>query len=171
MLRAGSMLACLVVASCAGRSERPPTNANAKPPAAAKGTESSALAAYRRACDLGSARGCNDLGVAYLDGDGVPKNEGRAIPLLRRSCEMALPMGCANLAHALANGLGTEPDPGAAARHYSDACTGGVGWACGALADMVMGETAEKLAPDLGITREAQDRDAVATQRRAGAAI
>ena len=39
------------------------------------------------------------------------------------------------------------------------------------LADMVMGETAEGLAQDLGITRDEQDAFAVASQRKAGAAI
>lgn len=39
------------------------------------------------------------------------------------------------------------------------------------LADMVMGETAEGLAQDLGITREEQDRFAVESQRKAGEAI
>ena len=39
------------------------------------------------------------------------------------------------------------------------------------LADMVMGETAEGLAQDLGITRDEQDAFAVSSQRKAGAAI
>lgn len=39
------------------------------------------------------------------------------------------------------------------------------------LADMVMGETAEALAQELGIGREEQDRFAVASQRKAGEAI
>ncbi|MEM6673431.1 MAG: acetyl-CoA C-acyltransferase [Planctomycetota bacterium] len=39
------------------------------------------------------------------------------------------------------------------------------------LAEMVMGETAEKLAQELGITREQQDEFALASQRKAGAAI
>ncbi len=39
------------------------------------------------------------------------------------------------------------------------------------LADMVMGETAEKLAQELGITRDEQDAYAVESQRKAGAAI
>jgi len=39
------------------------------------------------------------------------------------------------------------------------------------LADMVMGETAEKLAQDLGIAREAQDQFALESQQKAQAAI
>lgn len=39
------------------------------------------------------------------------------------------------------------------------------------LADMVMGETAEGLAQDLGITRDQQDEFALSSQRKAGAAI
>ena len=39
------------------------------------------------------------------------------------------------------------------------------------LADMVMGETAEKLAQELGITRDMQDEFAVGSQRKASAAI
>ncbi len=39
------------------------------------------------------------------------------------------------------------------------------------LADMVMGETAEKLAQELGITRDEQDAFAVSSQRKAAAAI
>ncbi|QDV08976.1 Acetyl-CoA acetyltransferase [Planctomycetes bacterium Poly30] len=39
------------------------------------------------------------------------------------------------------------------------------------LANMVMGETAEKLAQEFGITRDMQDAFAIASQRKAGAAI
>ncbi|MFT6109094.1 MAG: acetyl-CoA C-acetyltransferase [Planctomycetota bacterium] len=39
------------------------------------------------------------------------------------------------------------------------------------LADMVMGETAEKLAQELGISRDEQDEFALASQHKAGAAI
>jgi len=39
------------------------------------------------------------------------------------------------------------------------------------LADMVMGETAEKLAQELGISRDDQDAFAVESQRKAGAAV
>ena len=39
------------------------------------------------------------------------------------------------------------------------------------LADMVMGETAEKLAQEFGISRDSQDEFAVSSQRKAGAAI
>src|ERR1700760_4739957 len=43
---------------------------------------SPAVLAFQRACELGSGRGCNDLGVRFLDGIGVAKDEKRAAELL-----------------------------------------------------------------------------------------
>jgi len=48
-------------------------------------------ALYQRACDLGSAVGCNDLALRHWD---EPK---RARELLERACTLELTQGCANL--------------------------------------------------------------------------
>jgi TPR repeat protein len=93
--------------------------------------------AFQRACDLGSARGCNDLGVKFLDGEGVAKDAPRAVSLLQRGCDLKLPMACFNLGYMLASGLGTPRDPSGAMRLYDIACEQKVGLACNALGNLV----------------------------------
>lgn len=103
------------------------------------------LGAYERACELGSARGCNDLGVKYLEGDGVPKDEGRAAALLRKSCAGRLPMGCFNFGWLQQQGIGVPQDASSAEKHYTFACDQEIGAACNALALIL---TDEREPPD-----------------------
>jgi len=92
---------------------------------------------YERACQLGSGRGCNDLGVKFLDGEGVDKDERRAVELLRRGCDLKFPMACANLGYAVKNGIGTVADPVAAEKLFESACDANVGAGCNLLGDEI----------------------------------
>src|SRR5690606_41250839 len=90
-----ALLLSLLAAGCAGRA--PAQDASSPKSSTADSSEQSradrSVSAYQRACELGSARGRNDPGAKYLDGDGVPRDEGRAAVLLRKSCSGPLPMG------------------------------------------------------------------------------
>jgi len=131
-----ALLLSLLAAGCAGRA--PAQDASSPKSSTADSSEQSradrSVSAYQCACELGSARGCNDLGVKYLDGEGVPRDEGRAAELLRKSCSGRLPMGCFNYGWLLHQGLGVPRDTSAALEHYTYACEQDIGVACNALA-------------------------------------
>ena len=97
----------------------------------------SPLEAYEHACELGAARGCNDLGVAYLDGKGVTQDVGKARATLEKACELGSFMGCHNLGYMLEHGRGAAPDVSGAAELYDKACTGSVLLACNALGNIL----------------------------------
>ena len=48
----------------------------------------------QRACDGGNARGCADLGLAYRNGDGVPRDPVKALDRLKRACDLGMSEAC-----------------------------------------------------------------------------
>ncbi|MCC6216456.1 MAG: cation:proton antiporter [Polyangiaceae bacterium] len=148
-MRRGTVALALALLGGAGATCRPrvaasPPPAAALPPAPAPAAppphaapKAEAASAYQRACDLGSPRGCNDLGVMLLDGDGVPRDPARAVVLFRNACELGLPMACANLGHALEHGLGGAVDVAGAAQIYERACRAEAPFACNALGNLL----------------------------------
>lgn len=93
--------------------------------------------AYQRACDLGSGRGCNDLGVKLLDGVGVAKDEKRAAELLERGCELKFATACANFGYLLEQGIGVHADREAALKVLEFSCSERVGVGCNLLGDAI----------------------------------
>jgi tetratricopeptide (TPR) repeat protein len=59
---------------------------------------------FQRACDAGNTPGCNDLGLAYAQGRGVPKDEKRAADLYQQACDKGGPNACLNLGLMYARG-------------------------------------------------------------------
>lgn len=45
----------------------------------------------QKACNLGSANGCNELGIAYKNGDGIKKDENLGFSYRRKACDLAQP--------------------------------------------------------------------------------
>lgn len=82
------------------------------------------------ACKLGSARACNDWGVALLDGQGVPKDVDAAAATLARACDLGSAWGCFNYAFLQESGTGTPRDVRAALDLYESSCRAGVAMAC-----------------------------------------
>ena len=74
--------ACIGCATGASRSQA--TTTVPEPPATSSSSLES-LEAFERACELGSSRGCNDLGIKYIDGDGVRRDVKRGFELVARA--------------------------------------------------------------------------------------
>jgi len=77
------------------------------------------------------------LGVRFLDGIGVAKDEKRAAELLERGCDLKFPMACANFGYLLEQGIGTRADPEAAQNVLEFACKERVGVGCNLLGDAI----------------------------------
>lgn len=56
---------------------------------------SGARAALERACDMGLAPGCSNLGLMHYTGDGVPKDTALGLQYLERACRSGLAPACA----------------------------------------------------------------------------
>ena len=69
-----------------------------------------ALAAWRKAADKGSTSAMVELGVAYANGAGVPKDDEQARKLFERAADAGNPRGVSNLT-ALSGGGSAQTDP------------------------------------------------------------
>lgn len=107
-LSQASAEAALVPEAVTPVSEKKPAESATAPSASARPpSKLGKRALYQRACDLGSALGCNDLAILF--GNDVE----HAVPLLERSCSLGLTRGCANLGSEL---LWGEPSRAARTR-------------------------------------------------------
>ncbi len=61
-----------------------------------------AVELYRKSCNSGNAKGCNNLGVMYETGKGgLPVDYKKAIKLYRKACNMGIASACTNLGNLL----------------------------------------------------------------------
>ncbi len=95
-----------------------------------------AIDLLRQACDDKSAVSCNDLGVLYHDGTGIPQDYDRALEFLSKACEAGNTRGCGNLGVMYVDGTGVTRDPSRGAELYKKACDAGVTDSCGRLGIM-----------------------------------
>ena len=65
---------------------------------------------YRKAADQGYADAQHNLGVMYLNGDGVPKDSAEAVKWFRKAAEQGLADSQYNLGGLYANGNGVPRD-------------------------------------------------------------
>jgi TPR repeat protein len=96
----------------------------------------------RRSCDLGEDESCELVGMAYADGDGVPKNMTTAIELLQRTCEKAPRFGCHELSALYQGHAGGPQDPVLTLRYERKACDGGNPLGCHGLAILLIAQKA-----------------------------
>jgi TPR repeat protein len=96
-------------------------------------------AAYAtKACEIGEASGCADLGVLAATGRGLPQDDTRAAALERRACDAGSALGCSNLAVLAVEGavpMPPRPDEpleggGRPIRLLRTACDAGVPEGC-----------------------------------------
>jgi TPR repeat protein len=85
---------------------------------------------FRKACDLGAAPGCNNLGLMYSTGQGVPPNPALAVQYLQRSCDGGELRACANVGSRYVLGDGVPAAPAKGRELMAKACAGGVTEAC-----------------------------------------
>jgi TPR repeat protein len=90
-----------------------------------------------KACELGDAAACSDLGVLYAVGRGVAQSDERAAALVRRACEQGSALACSNEGALLAEGAAPpaagEPREALDARivrRFRTACDAGVPEGC-----------------------------------------
>jgi TPR repeat protein len=68
------------------------------------------LAHYKQGCDAGDPTACRQIGIAYLEGRGVPKSTGAAAVWLERACMPDDPVACRVLGLMKLNGTGVPRD-------------------------------------------------------------
>ena len=84
--------------------------------------KNSKLWALEKACNLGDGKGCNDLGIKYVKGEGVAKDEYKAIEFYRKACNLKYAWGCDNLGVKYKKGLGAKKDLFKSVKFYRKAC-------------------------------------------------
>ena len=89
-----------------------------------------AIQDYKKACDLGHAGGCNNLGVLYKNGQGVRQDYAKASELFQKACNLGHARGCFNLGVSYNDGLGVRQDYKKANELYQKACDLGEGGGC-----------------------------------------
>ena len=94
---------------------------------------------FDRACHGGLPEGCNELGVRYLAGEGVPEDSMRAADLYDKACQMGLVVSCMNLAAMYKTEALGPAAPANAIALYEPLCDGGHTAACGELGFLVLG--------------------------------
>jgi len=99
-------------------------------PASAVAASVSSADAIAQGCERGDAVHCNDLGVSYLHGYGVPVDAILAFRSFERSCAGGSPDGCSNLGALYESGVGVETSLAEAARRYEQACDAGGALGC-----------------------------------------
>lgn len=126
----------------------------------AQSSSVSDAAAFARNCEQGDAVGCNDLGVSYLHGEGVPADPTRAVQSFERSCRDGNPDACSNLGALNERGVGGEVNVGEAARLYERACSGGSALGCSNLGALYW--------RGLGVARDDEEAQRLFAQACAG---
>jgi hypothetical protein len=82
------------------------------------------------ACDQGDAEACDEVGVALLEGDGVPKQPETGLDYLRKSCDDGFARACFNSGLVLFTGKLVASDDKEALQRFEKACDGGHGKGC-----------------------------------------
>ncbi len=59
---------------------------------------------FERACQLGFLKGCHNAGIAYMEGDGCPKNVNRGLDYYNKACSGSIGESCLSLWSAYFNG-------------------------------------------------------------------
>jgi TPR repeat protein len=94
------------------------------------GNLSGAADLNRKACDSGERQGCNNLGLMYYRGEGVPKDLSRAANLYQRACDAGGTGGCTNLGLMYLRGESVPKDPNRAAELFKRGCDTNAPVAC-----------------------------------------
>ena len=89
-----------------------------------------AVGLYAKACDVGDAKGCYELGKMYYKGEGVQQDKSKSIKLYTKSCDNNDMNGCNYLAGMYANGESVQRNTQKAVVLLTKACDNGNAQAC-----------------------------------------
>lgn len=78
-------------------------------------------------CEANNAKACYDLGVAYVNGKGVPTNQKKAFELFQKACDLGSAYGCFGVGSLYSSGTGVAKDLSKAFSLLKKACD--MGWA------------------------------------------
>ena len=93
------------------------------PPANTHECEMGDEADCKQQCELGNAESCLNLGLMYVNANGVEQNKPRGAELYRKSCELNSADGCYALYSALLYGVGVPTDSTQALKVAEKACS------------------------------------------------
>ena len=100
------------------------------------------IEAVTKTCNAGEAAACAALASAHLQGEGVPRDVGRALGLFEKACDLSDLRACSYAAHLKLTGMrGVPKDSAEAARLATKACDGDVLEGCTTLAVVLMGRS------------------------------
>ena len=85
---------------------------------------------FQEKCGKGDAAKCNEIGIMYHEGRGVPRNLSEAVRFYKKACELESNVGCSNLGTMYAVGDGVKQDSLASIKFFQKGCDGGYGGAC-----------------------------------------
>ncbi|MFO0663221.1 MAG: tetratricopeptide repeat protein [Polyangiaceae bacterium] len=106
-----------------------------------------ALDLFTRACNDGDEVGCNDHGLVYLFGQGVPRDTSIAAKSLLKACSGGWKDACSNLGVMMLGGNGLNKDDAKAAALFKMSCDGNSAMGCSNLGYML--ETGQGVRQDV----------------------
>jgi len=74
-------------------------------------------------CEIGNGDSCSNLGIMYVNGVGVKRDEVEAGKLYQKACDLSSPKGCYALYSALVYGVGMPRDSRRAITVADKACS------------------------------------------------
>jgi hypothetical protein len=88
------------------------------------------------ACNAHNVKACNNLGLFYMNGSGVPQDYFRAMTIFTQTCDAGENAGCINLGDLYHEGKGVEKNDIRAVELFSKACDAGNSTGCTNLGNM-----------------------------------
>jgi|CXWL01.1.fsa_nt_gi TPR repeat protein len=76
----------------------------------------------KAACEKGTANACASLGMLYVEGEGVKKDNFQAVALFRKACDGGNALGCGNLGIMYEYGAGVRQDNDEALKYFGKVC-------------------------------------------------
>lgn len=93
-----------------------------------------AMLLYDKGCQLGSAVGCHNYGLEYLNGKPVVEKDYKiAKDYMERSCQMDNKYGCSELGYLYEKGYSVEQNYNLAKKYYTMGCKSNDSYACSSL--------------------------------------
>ncbi|MBA3503289.1 MAG: sel1 repeat family protein [Myxococcota bacterium] len=111
---------------------------------------------YKQGCEDGDPASCRSIGIAYLEGTGLPKTPNAAAVWLTRACDKDEPIACRVLGAMLFDGVGVKKDPAKGRELMKRACDRKDTDACTLITKMDAGSASTEAPPvDAGVQRNA----------------